>query len=330
MTTVFEPLIARALEGVTMKADCTFGPIPLDLGADVAADLREIGAHLAPCSEPSWQPLSVVTTTTDTIQPGDMPDDLRPTEGRTAISHDGDVTVYTAGHENCTWILDGSRSLAIRWVERLDDLPLWEQINPLRAAGRWWSVQHHASMVHCGAVGDDRGAVLLVGDAGAGKSTTSLACLGSSLDVIGDDFCFVESDPTGNESYVHPTYRLAKLDERGLAMLPWLRERVVGTGMRGKSLIDIGAEPLATRRVRAICHVVQSPGAGTRFERIGRADAIKAAAPSTVIQARLVERETLAGVMATARRAPAFRMFVDDVRDAPGAIDQLLDRDLQA
>lgn len=324
MTSVFDPLVERALEGVTTTSSCTFGPIPLDLRSDVAADLEEIGTHLAPCVRPTWRPLTVVTTTTETIPRGDVPEELRPVEGRTAISYDGDVTVYTAGYENTTWILDAGRSLAIRWVARIDDLPLWEQVNPLRAAGRWWSVQHHAAMVHCGSVGDDRGAVLLVGDAGAGKSTTSLACLGSSLDVIGDDFCFVESDPVGRDALVHPTYRLAKLDDKALTLMPWLRERVVGTGMRGKSLIDIGAEPLATRRVRAICHVVQEPGGRTRFERISRAEAIKASAPSTVIQARVVERETLSGVMAAAARVPAFRMLVGDVCDAPRAIDSLL------
>ncbi len=326
MTSVFEPLIERALQGVTTRSTCTFGPIPLDLRSDVAADLEEIGTHLSPCTDPTWRPLTVVTTTTDTIPRADVPEALRPTEGRTSVAFDGDVTAYTAGHENTTWFLDASRSLAIRWIARIDDLPLWEQVNPLRAAGRWWSVQHHAAMIHCGAVGDERGAVLLVGDAGAGKSTTSLACLGSDLDVIGDDFCFVEADPAATTVDVHPTYRLAKLDDRALAMLPRLRERVVGTGMRGKSLIDIGAAPLATRPVRAICHVAQEPGGSTRFEQIGRAEAIKATAPSTVIQARLVERETLAGVMTAARRAPTFRMHVADVTEVPAALDRFLDQ----
>jgi hypothetical protein len=59
-----------------------------------------------------------------------------------------------------------------------------------------WLRQRQSLVVHAGAVGNETGGVLLAGASGKGKSTATLACLGSGLGIIADDLCGVSTDDT--------------------------------------------------------------------------------------------------------------------------------------
>ena len=317
-----------ALAATTYERTTAFGPIPLTIRGERPDAVDNIVEHLAPSSRPRWRPLDVVTITDESIDADDLPVELRPITGDDIrVARSGPLTAVASGAERSLWVLDPERSIAVRWVRDAGVLPLWEHISPLRSAARWWATEHGASMVHTGAVADDRGGILLVGDAGAGKSTTTMACLGSGLEVLGDDFCFVEPPSQPDESpTVHVTYRLAKLDDRSLDLLPHLRSRIVGTGLRGKSLIELDAVSTPERAVRAVCHVVQRPAGATEVEAMSRVDALRAVAPSTMFQVRLFERETWAGLAASVRVVPCFRLLVGDLAEVPTVLGDLLDQ----
>lgn len=323
-----------AIGGANHEIVASVGPIPLRVRGECRSDVDDVVRHLAPGPDPMWRPLTVVTITRDTLDLGLLPTELDPTiDDEIRVVREGSVTAVASGGERSLWVFDPERSLAVRWVDELGDLPLWERISPLRGALRWWATRHGASLVHTGAVADDRGAVLLVGDAGAGKSTTTMACLGRGLEVLGDDFCFVQpgdgrpdvSDGQAT-SVVHAAYRLAKLDDRSLDLLPHLRERIVGTGLRGKSLLELDALDRPERVIRALCHVVQRPDRPTETEPMSRVDALRAVAPSTLFQVRLFERETWEGLAGAVRTVPCFRLFVGDLDDVPGVLAALIDR----
>jgi len=154
-----------------------------------------------------------------------------------------------------------------------------------------------------------------------------MACYGSGLEVLGDDFCFLEppAGASGN-AVVHAAYRLAKLDDNSLDLLPHLRQRIVGTGLRGKSLIELDSVARARRPVRALCHIVQRPGHPTEVESMSRIDALRAVAPSTMFQIRLFEQETWEGLAAAVPTLPCFRLLVGDLGRVPDVLSELLDR----
>jgi tRNA A37 threonylcarbamoyladenosine biosynthesis protein TsaE len=183
-------------------------------------------------------------------------------------------------------------------------------------------------MVHAGAVAHNERCVLLVGDAGAGKSTTTMACFGQGLEVLGDDFCFVESPTDRRAPVAHTMYRLAKLDDRSMSFYPWLRERIVGTGWRGKKLIDLGEQPRSHREIAAVCRVVQDPSRATYVEPESRARTLRAVAPSTLFQQRLWEREMWAVLTSVVRAVPCYRLSVSSVDAVPGVMRSLLEADL--
>jgi hypothetical protein len=321
-------IVDIATRGTGPSRTIAFGPIPLHLSGEHEQQIDEISAHLSPCDDPQWRPLQVATITAATLPVDHLPAELRPVDDQEIhTTRDHSLLAIASGSERSLWVLDPERSLAVRWVSEHADLPLWEHISPLRTAGRWWATEHGSSMVHTGAVGDARGAVLLVGDAGAGKSTTTMACHGRGLDVLGDDFCFLQPPGTvGDRAVVHAAYRLAKLDDRSLELLPHLRNRVVGTGLRGKSLVELESVTHAQRPVCALCHVVQRPGRPTEVESMSRVDALRAVAPSTLFQVRLFEHETWSGLAAAVRTLPCFRLFVGELDRVPAVISELLDR----
>lgn len=304
-----------------------FGPIPLTLEASRVDPIRTFSQAFLASLPASWPPLRVSLLSSADL-PGDrLPPEIRPLGNEVLLARGEGLTALSSGPERILWLFQPDRAAALLWAEDLDALPPWELTSPLRAVARWWAALQGGAMVHAGAVGDGERCVLLVGSGGAGKSTSTMACLGSGLQVLGDDYCLVQAPgaPT-HPPIAFGMYRHAKLDERALALLPSLRQRIIGSGWRGKWLIDLGVSQVLPQDVAAVCEVVQDPMEPTRWEPLSRARALRALAPSTLFQQRLWERETWQALTATIRSVPCFRLVVSDPRAVPDQVRLLLDR----
>lgn len=136
-------------------------------------------------------------------------------------------------------LLDRERGVAVLWARDPAAIPYWERSAPLRSILHPWMSQHGLHWVHGGAVGLTDSGALLVGLSGAGKSSTALACLNSSLSYAGDDHCLVGFDPS---PVVYSLYSSAKLHPHDFVTFPWLRPLVSNPGvieggkMMGKAL----------------------------------------------------------------------------------------------
>ena len=318
-------LVDLARNGSTHHRTVGFGPIPVHLSGTSETQLTKFADPLVESAGAAWRPLHVVITTASTIPADRIPEPIRPHGNDLVVARDQGVTALASGSDGTLWLLDEQQATAVLWIEDEDALPLWEHTSPLRGAARWWSTVQGAAMVHAGAVADGEGCVLLVGDSGAGKSTATMACHGSGLDVLGDDFCFVEP-PTGTTPPIgHTMYRLAKLDDRALDLLPHLRPGVVGTAWRGKHLIDLAPGALPPRPIVAICHVTQDPSSPTHATPMSRIEALRAVAPSTIFQQRLWERETWDVLAATVHATRCYRLSVNEPADVADVIRSILD-----
>lgn len=321
---VLDGLVAEGSAAMTAESSCSWGPIPLTLRADSSAELADIERHLAPATN-RWADLMVTAVTSDTIPIEAIPEPLRPIGETAAIARaDGRIAV-ASGSEQSLWILQRDLATAFRWVTHHQELPLWERISPLRAAGRWWAGENGAATVHSGIVGNERGAVILVGGAGAGKSTTTMACAGTGLSVLGDDFCFLDAPTATGPAQAHAMYRLAKLDEISLSLLPHLCADVVGTGLRGKSLIKLDPPLQTTMPVVGVCHVVQARDRPTGLAPMSRVAALRAVAPSTIFQVRISEQETWAVLASTIRSVPCFHFYVNRLGDVAAVLTDLIE-----
>lgn len=316
-------IMEAARQGASAEANLQLGPVPLLMGVEQPDWLDDYRDSLSTSSAPNWKPLEVRSVTAATVSLGGLPKPLRPVGADIRRAVVGRTIIFASGLEGCTWILDAEQGLAVRWTERHNDVPLWDRVS-LRVATNWWAAENGAALVHAGAVAGPDGAVLLTGDSGAGKSTTTMACIDQGLDVLGDDFCLVEPPSGGEAPLVHATYRIAKLDERSLDLLPHLRERAIGHGVNGKTLLHLDNPPTNLLPIRAICHVVQDPAQPTHLVPISRARGMQAVAPSTLFQLRIAERTTWDVLARTTAAVPSYTLSVSKLSEVPDAVRSAL------
>src|ERR1700690_3478256 len=120
-------------------------------------------------------------------------------------------------------LFDRRRGIALYAVASRRDFRSWERSLPPRHILHWWTAVHGGQLIHAGAVGTSQGGVLLLGASGAGKSTTSLACLDSPLAIAGDDFVLVGP---GDPSTIQSVSSTAKLSHQALRRFPGLKSRM--------------------------------------------------------------------------------------------------------
>ncbi len=116
-------------------------------------------------------------------------------------------------------LLDVERGVGIFWVQSATALPYWTSAAPLRTLLHWCLGRAGAQLLHAAAMGDDRGAVLLTGKGGVGKSSAALSCLEAGLRYVADDYLAVRLDPVPT---VFSLYGTAKLDSEQAERFPGL------------------------------------------------------------------------------------------------------------
>jgi hypothetical protein len=106
-------------------------------------------------------------------------------------------------------VLDLEAHEGAYWIRSTEVVPSYERSAPFRALLHRWFMSNHIPLAHVGAVADRANAALIIGAKGAGKSTTSLACLALGMDFLGDDRCGI--DVSGLEPVVWSIYSTAKV-----------------------------------------------------------------------------------------------------------------------
>jgi hypothetical protein len=299
------------------------GPIPLEVAASTRAEIEQVAQHVRGGTGPTWPTLRVTLVDSTTVGPDAIPPELRPVGEETLVWDGAALTAVANGFDGSLWLLDRDHGHAVRWLADPDELPYGEQVSPLSLAVRWWaSIDGRGALVHAGAVADERSAVLLGGNSGAGKSTSTMACARSHLAVLGDDQVIIEIDAHG--PIAHPVYRLAKLTPESLELLPDLREHVLAEGRYGKALIDLSLDDVAPRRVRAICLVSQRPTGPTHLAPIARAEVLKAIGISTMFQLSVAKEHTWNVTSTLIRSSPCHHLVVGRPDEIPAVLGALL------
>ncbi len=97
----------------------------------------------------------------------------------------------------------------VYWIRDAQDHPQFEQSSPLRVQFIWWLAAFGQQLIHGGAVARGASGVMLVGRGGSGKSTSTVACLESGWQFLGDDYVLFGLEP---EPTVYNLYQSAKLN----------------------------------------------------------------------------------------------------------------------
>jgi len=273
-----------------------------DLGGDLSIDCwtSDHGVSLAP--PPDW-----------------------PRDGNVHIE-DGTISLVWAPPDGPLVVYDRSRRHAWMRFEGLEAISTWEIAAPFRTLLHWWAADQGLQLVHAAAVGHADGGLLLVGRGGSGKSTTALACLAGSLGYVGDDYCLVEG---GERPWIHGLYLSGKGNARTAELLPDLRHAFqhAAYSIDGKSVVFADeirpASVLAGCPLQAIVVPRIEGGSTSRVEPIAAVDALRALAPSTLLQLPGGRAGGLGRLAGLVRRVPAWRLGIGD--DPASAVPVLAD-----
>jgi hypothetical protein len=245
--------------------------------------------------------------------------------GEVPSLNDGEHYFQYDGRNGGVTIADRTRGLATYFLGSVGDLSIWEIAAPMRSLLNWWASERGFFQVHAGAVGHPGGGALLVGRAGAGKSHTALACLGSKLSYLSDDSCLVGDTPAPTVSAV---YCSAKVYERDLYKFPLLHPHQ----QRALRTIDdklvfflqqiMPEQLLPGFPLRVILMPRVTGNRDTRLSAASPAQALLALAPENVLRWPTVGREAFKRLADVIRHTP--RYYLDagtDLKQIPDAVD---------
>jgi hypothetical protein len=225
-------------------------------------------------------------------------------------------------------VLDADAQEAWFWTEDARTVPYWDSAGPIRQILHWWLGSGGLQQLHGGAVGvPDLGGVLIVGRGGSGKSTTTLSTILSGLLYAGDDYVAVEID---GPPRVHSLYSSGKLEPDHLERLPHLRAIAQQPGDDGDKVVLYVHEthPDATCTgfpLRAVVVPRITERAAPQLVPASPAAALRALAPSTLLQLYPPQPDALARMRALVGEVPAYTLELgSDIAAIPRVLLELL------
>lgn len=222
-----------------------------------------------------------------------------------------------------------SRNEVILHVRDARRLPTYWHGSPLFRTFHSWAQQAGLALLHAGCVGTDRGAVLLAGRGGSGKSTTSLLCLEAGLRYVSDDYCLLEPGATAR---AHCLYNSGKLQRDHLRRFPSLAAKAtdpVPDQFEKKVIFVQQHYPdrlAASLPLRAVLLPQITGGNDHHLKSISAAEALRGLAPSTLFQLSGHGHQHLRTMAALTRQLPCYALALGgDFDSIPDFIRRALD-----
>lgn len=127
-----------------------------------------------------------------------------------------------------TWF-DRQAGHIVGWISNANEFNLSEQARVAYFPTLLWLHDLDIQVVHSGLVAENGSGVLLAGESGDGKSTTTLACLMGGLDFLSDDHVWIEAESEG-EFLGHALYASVNIKATQLESF----RSMAGHGIAGK------------------------------------------------------------------------------------------------
>ena len=208
--------------------------------------------------------------------------------------------------------LDEAAGYLVGFTRGVHQLTLDERARPFHKLLSHWLGNRGVQFLHAGLMCAGDTGVLLVGSGGAGKSTTSTACLMAGMEYLGDDF--VGLSEKAGEFVGHGFYATCLLDRTQLQNFPRLAPHAYAPNydFEDKQLVylDCFSSQLLRRttRIRALILPKIVGGLGSSVERATRIDGLMALAPTSVMYLPKPSLDAFNRVAALAEAVPSFRL----------------------
>jgi hypothetical protein len=262
------------------------------LGAGLAARTHRAFGHLRRARDAAKPLLTIdLWDETEASVPG-LPDAAATDLDRQWIACDGTLTASPEGryvsfrYRDSVLILDRHTQHMIGCRRNGAQLSGGEYSKPLLLMLSIWYHDLGVQLLHTGLIAHDGAGVLLPGESGSGKSTTSIAGLAQGLEFLGDDFIGLERSPAGG--FVgHSIFSTACILRENLARFPEYRPHAVEDSFAADEkpilfLSEIHPERIrATVPIRAVV-LLRVGNESTEIRPARRAEALRHFAASTL------------------------------------------------
>ncbi len=210
------------------------------------------------------------------------------------------------------YLMDNQENTAVIWLHSVEQIPLPDNASPFRPLWAWWSAKREMQLVHAAAIAGRRGAALLTGRGGSGKSSTAMMSLSSNqLKYLADDYCVVDfMNPLPN---VHSLFCGGRINLPDRAHYPWLESAYAGCDDEKAMYILQPAfkEHLSLNApLKALMAAKVVSGSQTRLVSISPIELLRSMAPSTLLQTTLISdsQQDMKNLAALSRLLPCYRL----------------------
>jgi hypothetical protein len=219
-------------------------------------------------------------------------------------------------------VLDIPNATGYYWVENADGIPYYEIARPMSLLLHWWFHQSGYQMLHGAALGLSGKGIVLAGKAGSGKSTTSLLWLEAGYQYLGDDYCLVGHKPGLT---IYSLYNSAMVYPNEVPSYPSLQNDVAEplNPNDEKRIVYISDNSRLSDSLKCLAIVLPRITQNERaaLSLLGPAEAMKALAPSTLLQLPGARESAFHNMASLVRGTPCYRL--DLGRDRNHAVEVL-------
>jgi hypothetical protein len=307
-------------------------------GRELAQHFRRPIAHLDAGEAPPSAPQLAIDLWDE--QETGVPCPVVPADDRIGSTWDVGNGIFTASVDNRfigyehrqsrTW-LDRKTQRMIGWTASGKDLSLYERGKPLLLLVSLWYHDRDMRVIHSGLVSRNGHGVLFPGMGGSGKSTSTLACLCSGFDYLGDDYIGLQVLADG--SFMgHSLYNSTWLEPDHMARFPLLPPHAIRGNRPEENKCLVLLSPLFPGRLRgsvpiralALPRIVDAHT--TRCRPASKVDALLRLAPSSLLA--LAPRSGVRDFQMLTRlveRVPSYWLELGrDLTQIPKCVEKLL------
>lgn len=236
--------------------------------------------------------------------------------GQRAVAYAGPVALMHAPATGQIFAYDRESRQGYFWAKDASQLSIYERAAPLQTLFHWALAEFGWQIIHAAAVGTETGGVLLIGNTGAGKSTTALACLTgdarANLRFLSDDKCLARLDPAPQ---AFAAFSSGKIKADMLGRLPQFQDQLRGWDdnyKANKGLVflhpDYAERLVATFPIKALVLPRVTGQVEASIRRVAAGDAFRVFGPSTVIWLPGAEADNYRFTGELVRRLPCYQL----------------------
>ena len=231
----------------------------------------------------------------------------------------GDVRATYQQSEGLLHLYDGRQAVGLLHATSAAAVQPWTDRAPFRTFIGWWTSDLGLAMMHSSCVATDRGAALIAGSSGSGKSTTAMTCVLAGFSFLCDDACIVDLDAVGGPA-VHAVYGRSKLEPDAANRLG------LAAGPDGGPLLTEPDRTVREAPARVLLLPQVTGARETRIEELPRTEVIRTLVGGSIREGGGLGGRALQEMTRVVRTLPSYRLRLGtDVDGVSAAVAEAIE-----